>query len=644
MAVNLTDIQREIRRFSEELIQRQEPDGTWRFCFENGITLDACIIILLRTLNQDREELIRQLHDRILAAQQPEGCWRWYHDDGEGHLSATVEAYYALLFSGYSRPEDEPLQRAKRYILERGGISQASSLLTKAILAATGQRAWPSSLSLIPIEILLLPESFPLNLYDFSGYSRVHLVPLLILAERNFRARSTRTPDLSELFVESQSVDDDRLIPSRESREPLEQIQSALGHLIGTPRRIRQAAVNKAEHYLLERIESDGTLYTYASCTVLMVFALLALGYEPQHPVIQHAVEGLSNMKFTVDGSGFGESGFDYVTIQNSPSTVWDTALISYALQEAGVPSSHSAVRRAAAYLRDRQHQRPGDWQIHNPGILPGGWGFSETNTFVPDVDDTTAALRALYPMHADDPATLDAWNRGLNWVWSMQNNNGGWPAFEKNTNKEMLTWLAIEGAKSAATDPSEADLTGRTLEYLGNFAKLGVRHDWVARGADWLLSHQQEDGSWYGRWGICYIYGTWAALTGFMAVGMPADHPAIVKGADWLGSIQNADGGWGESCRSDQVRRYVPLRASTSSQTAWALDALIAVHAQPTPEIERGVARLLDLLHEKGWPSTYPTGAGLPGYFYTHYHSYRYIWPLLALAHYVNKYGDGAP
>lgn len=643
MAQNIADIRREIHRLSEELIQRQEADGTWRFCFENGITLDACTIILFRTLNADREELIRQLHDRILAAQQPEGGWRWYRDDGEGHLSATVEAYYALLFSGYSRPEDEALQRAKRYILERGGIGQANSLLTKAILAATGQRAWPSSLSLIPIEILLLPESFPLNFYDFSGYSRVHLVPLLIMAERNFRARSARTPDLSELFLGDRGSEGEALPLSRESRELLEQFQSALGHLVGTPRRIRQAAIHKAEQYLLDRIESDGTLYTYASCTVLMIFALLALGYEPQHPVIQRAVEGLAHMKFTMDGdSGLGESG--YTTIQNSPSTVWDTALISYALQEAGVPPSHAAVRRAADYLRERQHRKPGDWQIHNPGIVPGGWGFSETNTFVPDVDDTTAALRALYALHADDPAALDAWNRGLNWIWSMQNDDGGWPAFEKNTDKVMLTWLAIEGAKSAATDPSEADLTGRTLEYLGNYAKLGVRHDWVARGADWLLSHQQEDGSWYGRWGICYIYGTWAALTGLMAVGMPADHPSIAKSADWLRSIQNADGGWGESCRSDQVKRYVPLRASTPSQTAWALDALIAVNDRPTPELERGAAHLLELLHEDDWPSSYPTGAGLPGYFYVHYHSYRYIWPLLALSHYVKKYGDESP
>ncbi|WP_084011689.1 squalene--hopene cyclase [Paenibacillus kribbensis] len=632
MGQNITGIREEIRRLSGELIQWQQPDGTWRFCFENGTMLDAYAIILFRTLNAENEDLIRGLHDRILAAQQPEGCWRWYKDEEGGNLSATVEAYYALLYSGYSQPKDESVQRAKQYILDRGGIGKAASLLTRTLLAATGQRKWPASLSLIPIEMLLLPSSLPLSFFDFSAYSRVHLVPLLIMADRDFSVKTAHTPDLSELYTNRSPAEEPL---SRKNRELLKYIQSALGHLVGTPQRIHQAAVKKAEQYMLERIEGDGTLYTYASSTVLMVFALLALGYDPQHPVITHAVDGLSAMCCKTGG---------YTTIQNSPSTVWDTALLAYALQEAGMSAGHPAMQKAAAYLRSKQHRKAGDWRIHNPGAAPGGWGFSDTNTIIPDVDDSTAALRAIHSLSEHDPAYLESWNRGLNWVISMQNDDGGWPAFEKNTNKEMLTWLAIEGAKSAATDPSEADLTGRALEYLGNFAKLGVRHGFIQRGADWLTSHQQPDGSWYGHWGICYIYGTWAALTGLKAVGLPSDHAAVTKGTDWLLAIQNADGGWGESCRSDQVDRYVPLYASTPSQTAWALDALIAVHDRPTPEIERGAARLIELLHEDGWANAYPTGAGLPGYFYVHYHSYRYIWPLLALGHYVKKYGDIFP
>ncbi|MNZ97931.1 Sporulenol synthase [compost metagenome] len=222
-----------------------------------------------------------------------------------------------------------------------------------------------------------------------------------------------------------------------------------------------------------------------------------------------------------------------------------------------------------------------------------------------------------------------------------MQNNDGGWPAFEKNTDKVFLTWLAIDGAKSAATDPSEADLTGRTLEYLGGFAGLDIRHDRIKRGASWLIKHQEKDGSWYGRWGICYIYGTWAALTGLKAVGLSSEHETVKKGAKWLLSIQNPDGGWGESCRSDRLQLYWPLGESTPSQTAWALDALIAVHQKPTSAMQKGVQRLMTALHEDKWTSAYPTGAGLPGSFYIHYHSYRHIWPLLALSHYREKYGE---
>jgi sporulenol synthase len=220
-----------------------------------------------------------------------------------------------------------------------------------------------------------------------------------------------------------------------------------------------------------------------------------------------------------------------------------------------------------------------------------------------------------------------------------MQNDDGGWPAFEKNTDQELLTLLPLQEAKSAAIDPSTADLTGRTLEFLGNSAGLGIRHTFIRKGTDWLIDRQQSDGSWYGRWGICYIYGTWAALTGLTSVGVQPGNSAVHNGTRWLLSIQNADGGWGESCKSDRIMHYTPLGASTPSQTAWALDALIAVHASPIPEMNKGVQRLTSLLHEQNWCTEYPTGAGLPGMFYSHYHSYRYIWPLLALSHFRNKY-----
>jgi len=385
---------------------------------------------------------------------------------------------------------------------------------------------------------------------------------------------------------------------------------------------------------MLERIESDGTLYSYATSTLLMILALLSLGYDKRHRTVMAAVQGLLSMVWH-----FNENGTAH--LQNSPSTTWDTALLSYAMQRAGVAPEHPAVRKANAYLLGKQQSRLGDWSRRVANPVAGGWGFSESNTINPDVDDSTAALRAIRPTALREPAFQDAWNRGLYWVLSMQNDDGGWPAFERGVDNELFTLLPIEGARAAAIDPSIADLTGRALEFLGNAAGFGGRHAFMRRGAAWLAKHQEADGSWYGRWGICYIYGTWAAVTGLAAAGADRGDPSVSKAVRWLLGIQNNDGGWGESCASDRVNRYVPLGASTPSHTAWALDALIAVHPKPSPAIDQGIRQLIALLHRDrdDWTVRYPTGAGLPGSFYIDYHSYRYIWPLIALGNYVAKY-----
>jgi sporulenol synthase len=626
-----------VGRLSESLSRMQSDDGSWRFCYENAVLTDAYMIIALRTLEIADEPLIRQLRDRLLATQYADGAWRAYPDEREGNLSATVECYYALLYSGYSRAADPPLVKARAFILAKGGIQQIGGLLTKVMLASTGQYPWPRSLK-IPLEFLLLPSQFPLSIFDFSGYARVHMIPALLLADRRFSLRTKTSPDLSELAGDRSREPPSWFDPGlgrdhpRELQSLLEQIGKGIERLAGLPSQLHEEAVRRAERYMLERIESDGTLYSYATSTFLMILALLAIGYDKRHAVIRNAVQGLRAMVCR---------GAQPIFLQNAPSTVWDTALLSSALQEAGADANSPMIRRANAYLLAKQHRKPGDWLVHNPSAVPGGWGFSNTNTINPDVDDTTAALRAIKRQAGADPAYREAWNRGLHWLLSMQNDDGGWPAFEKNTDRQILVLLPLREAKSSAIDPSTSDLTGRTLEFLGNYAGLGMGHAFIRRGADWLIGHQEKDGSWYGRWGVCYIYGTWAALTGLAAAGIRADHPAVRAGAQWLTDIQQADGGWGESCDSDRQMRYIPLEESTPSQTAWALDALIAVHEAPTPTIDRGIRRLIGLLQEESRFAAYPTGAGLPGIFYSHYYSYRYIWPLFALAHYKSKYSS---
>jgi sporulenol synthase len=615
----------------EELIQtlqsEQSNDGSWRYCFESGPMTDAYTIILLRSLENDQEEwLIQQLVNRLLHKQEKNGAWKLYHDEQEGNLSATVEAYFALLYSGYVERQSENLKQAKTFIIKQGGLTNTSNF-TKIILALTGQIPWPKHLQL-PIELILLPRTSPINFYDLVGYTRVHFAAMLISSNLNFKLKTSRTPDLSDMVLER--FPNDTEFDSEEARFIVSTVKDEIKKLLELPKRLRDSALKKAEKFIIERIEPNGLLFSYVSSTIYMVFAFLALGYSKNHRLIRNAINGIKNQVCLTT---------TFLHIENSPSTIWDTALITHALLNSGVSESDEMIKQSSQYLLLRQHLIYGDWAFNNPNTVPGGWGFSDINTFIPDIDDTTASLRALKQTVSEHPQYRNSWNRGLDWVLSMQNNDGGWAAFEKNTDKKLLKYFPFDAAGRSVIDPSTTDLTGRTLEYLGTGANLLLPHPQLEKGSQWLQRNQEDDGSWYGRWGICYIYGTWAAITGMKAIGMDSNHFSIKKGIDWLLSIQNEDGGWGESCYSDIRNKYVPLHASTPSQTAWALDALIAAYDKPTEAIHNGIAYLLENIYQNHWTINYPTGAGLPGGFYIHYHSYKYIWPLLTLSNYRNKY-----
>jgi sporulenol synthase len=615
----------EMSRLVATVKREQAPDGSWRYPFETGISTDAYMIILLRTLERNDEDLIRKLAERIESRQEDNGAWKLFYDEGEGNVTTTVEAYYALLYSGYRKKTDPRMQAAKQRILEMGGIENVH-MFAKFMLAMTGQYRWPKFFP-IPVEFLLLPPSFPLHFFDISVQGRANLTPLLILTDNKYYRKTRKSPDLSDLF--QSRADSGEKWGLRADRSFLSYLKQSL---IGLPKQIHTVAKQRAVQYMLQHLEADGTFYSYFSSTFLMIFALLSLGYPKDHPIIVKAVDGLKTFRCSING---------HTHMQYTTATVWNTALASYALQEAGVPPSDAAIEKANRYLLSRQHNRYGDWAVHNPYSLPGGWGFSDINTINPDVDDTTASLRAIYSQASKNTLFRHAWDRGLRWLLSMQNDDGGYGAFEKNVNKRLFHYLPIQGAEFLLTDPSTADLTGRTLEFFGAFANLTKDHPAIARGIKWLIDHQEKNGSWYGRWGICYIYGTWAAVTGMIAAGVPPTHHAIQKAAKWLLSIQNRDGGWGESCKSDSAKTYVPLRASTAIHTAWALDALIAAFDQPIPEIQAGIQFLLQSIKKEDWTASYPTGQGMAGGFYIRYHSYRHVFPLLTLSHYEKKFGS---
>ncbi|MDQ0257430.1 sporulenol synthase [Evansella vedderi] len=594
-----------------ELKAAQHPDGTWRFPCENGPMTDAYMIIILRTLNITKEEtFIKKLTNRLLATQSTNGSWKLYKDEKEGNLSATVEAYTALLFSGYAHKDDENIKRAETFILRKGGLKK-SHVFTKFMLALNGLYPWPTIFP-IPLSLLWLPRFSPVNFYDLTSYVKTHFAAVLIAAHHRFSIRCRNTPNLMHLIKENKV------------KKRLQRQQKATNSK-GNPlnfflKRMKQKGIRRAEKYLIDRVEADGTLGSYASATFLMIYSLLAIGYSPESQMVQRAIEGTKRLAAEVNS---------LIHIQNAASTLWDTSLIAYALDRTGEAASRLSVKKGASYLVERQ-------QLFQRGsMLFGTWGFSENNSFHPDVDDTQAALRVMAPFIFFRKKYKRAWKMGVDWLLAMQKRNGGWGSFEQKEPRRWITMLPIENIKDTAIDPATADLTGRTLEFLGTYVKMNKGNKKIDAAINWLLKNQEKNGSWYGRWGVCYIYGTWAAVTGLRAVGVPADHPAVVRAKNWLLSIQNNDGSWGESCSSDIKKTFIPLGEGTPTHTAWALDALISIEAEPTPEIQKGMEFLLE---ERG-DRNYPTGGGLPGNFYINYHSYKVIWPLLTLSNYANKY-----
>lgn len=611
-----------IYSFVDKLKNTQNSDGSWKYCFEGGLMTDAFMIITLRALDSKNEEsLIKNLSERLLLTQSKEGTWKAYPDEEDGNLSATIQAYCALLFSGFVSQDHPALKKAEQFIKEKGGLNNAH-FMTKWMLAVNGLYPWPT-LFYVPMTFLLIPASFPFNFYQFSAYARIHFIPMMVAANKKFTLKSAYTPVLSHLYRQPSPQ---HLLNQYRSRSLF---MNDMKKLLSLPEYLHRLGYQRAERYMLKRIEEDGTLYSYASATFFMIFALLSLGYSKNSPTIVNAINGLKQLVST---------SCNGIHIENSTSTVWDTALLSYALQEAKVSNQEKIIQQANSFLLSKQHTKKGDWKIHNPNVAPGGWGFSHNNTMIPDNDDTSAVLRAITRTAILNDRERNAWYRGVTYLLSMQNADGGWGAFEKNTDLELLTFIPLENAKDAAIDPSTPDLTGRTLEFLGTYAGLSKQHPSIKAAIKWLENNQERNGSWYGRWGVCYIYGTWAAVTGMIAVGVSANSPVIQKAIQWLESVQLDTGGWGESCISSIKKEYTPLLYSTPSQTAWALDALIQSNAYVKESVKKGIAHLLD---RSSFPQTalsYPTGIGLPGQFYIHYHSYNDIFPLLALAHYRKK------
>jgi len=619
------------------LLGAQRPDGHWCGELEGDTILESEYAIVLHFLGRLDDPQLAKLARYLRARQLPGGGWAIY-PGGPPEVSASVKAYLALKLAG-DDPDSPHLRRARERIRELGGIDACNSF-TKIYLALCGEYDWWRCPA-VPPEMILLPRWLYFNLYEISSWSRAIVVPLSVVwALRPVRPLPAGQ-GVAELRVETPARPAGRPGPSgADGHRP--RLGSAAhfwrgffllldrGLKLGEKMRLtplRRRALARAGEWIAERlVDSDG-LGAIFPPIVNTIFALRCLGYPQDHPLVAAQVAELERLGIEdKDGS---------LRIQPCFSSVWDTALAVHALADSGLSARDPALARALRWLLEREIRQGGDWSVKAPGAAPGGWCFEYRNPFYPDCDDTAEVLTAL--AGSGSAAGEPAVRRGAAWLLAMQNADGGWGAFDRACDKEILTYVPFAD-HNALLDPSTADVTGRVLDCLGRLG-MGAAQPEVARGLAWLRAQQEEDGSWYGRWGCNYIYGTWLALRGLARYGEIAREPWCRKAAAWVVSCQNPDGGWGESPLSYDDPSQKGRGESTAAQTAWALMALFGAGMVEGAVVERGIEFLVRAQRRDGsWRDEPWTATGFPRVFYLRYHLYATYFPLMALAEYQRE------
>jgi len=568
----------------------------------------------------------RKAVNHIFSMQLPDGGWNIYHG-GPPEVNATIKAYLALKLAGVP-VTDSRMLKAREVALNFGGVPRMNTF-SKLYLALLGLFPW-KHVPTIPCEILLIGKWFHVNFWEMSSWSRSMLVPLSII--NHFKP--TRRPGnitLDELYPEGIHERDLALAPDTEffTWRNLFLWLDGLHKFVedNKLRPFRKRALKAAEKWMLERFEGSNGLAAIFPAMLNSLIALKALGYPDNHPQVVRAEMELKNLEHETA---------DSVRIEPCLSPVWDTAIVAIALRESGLPEDHPALTQAAEWLMTKEIRFRGDWQYKNPvDVEPSGWVFEFENKWNPDVDDTAMVLLALRLIPTSDKAKRDeCLARAIKWMMTFQCRDGGWAAFDKDCTKGILEKVPFAD-HNAMLDPTCADIAARILELLG---KEGVdRNDpQVQKGLDFLRSQQEKDGSWYGRWGVNYIYGTWQALRGLRAFDWDMSEPWLQKARLWMESVQRPDGGWGERCNTYDDPVFKGQGPSTPSQTAWAVMALCAFDDPHNPSLIRGIEHLAATQNPDGsWSEAETTGTGFPKVFYLKYDMYRNSWPLLALATY---------
>ncbi len=619
-----------IRRSQDYLFSIQKPEGYW----VGELMVDSTLVsdtIAYHHWNGKIDAVWQEKAvNHIFSMQLTDGGWNIYYG-GPSEVNATIKAYLALKLAGV--PATDPrMLRARQIALSLGGVPRMNTF-SKLYLALLGLFPW-KYVPTIPCEVLLIGKWFHVNFWEMSNWSRGMLVPLAIINHYRPTRRPRNGVTLNELYPAGLNERDLALPPDPERvtwrnfflwLDRLHKFAEWFAAYNIHP--FRRLALRKAEKWMLERFEGSDGLAAIFPAMLNALIALKALGYPDDHPQVRRAEHELKKLEHETE---------DSVRIEPCFSPVWDTAIVLMCLRESGVPEDDPRIKQAAEWLMTKEIRFRGDWQYKNPAnVEPSGWVFEYNNKWNPDVDDTAMVLLALRQVATDNPSKRDeCFQRGLKWMMTFQCKDGGWAAFDKDCTKNMLEKVPFAD-HNAMLDPECADITARILELLG-YEGWDRSHPQIKNALAYVREQQEEDGSWYGRWGVNYIYGTWQVLRGLWALGLDMQQPWLQKARRWLESVQHGDGGWGERCNTYDDPVFKGQGPSTASQTAWAVMGLCTFGDPQAPALKRGVEYLINKQNPDGsWTEHETTGTGFPKVFYLKYDMYRNAWPLLALTTY---------
>jgi len=620
-------LEKAIERGANHLLSLQADQGYWQGELEADSTLESDYIYYLHILGKADPERIAKLANYVRQRQLPDGGWSIY-PGGPSELNATCKAYFALKLAGDS-PYAPNLVRAREMVHRLGGLEHSNSYV-RFYLALVGAVSWDLVPS-IPPELMLIPHWFIFNIYEMSSWTRGIVIPMAILSSLRPNWRLPEHAHVDELFKDPErktaALDwSDQLLSWKNVFLAVDRGFKLYEKFPWKP--FRQRAIREAKSWMLNHIERTEGLAAIYPSMMNSIFTLMAFGHGPDDPLTFREIKEFS--RFEIE---------DEETIRMQPcvSPVWDTCIAMVALEEAGLPPDHPALVKAANWILSKQVLGPGDWQVKNKDAEPGGWAFEFRNDFYPDVDDTAFVLMALQRVKYPEPARMEAaMRRGIQWLLSMQNRDGGWGAFDRDNNRKFLCNIPFAD-HNAMIDPSTADVTARVVECLGRYG-WSAEHSVIQRAVKFLLQDQSKDGSWFGRWGVNYTYGTSGVLRALETVSL-ATREFCKRAVSWLRSVQKVDGSFGESLLSYDVPSTKGQGTSTASQTAWGLIGLLASAGTEDPAVAKAVAYLVHRQEADGsWSEPEFTGTGFPGVFYLKYHLYRNSFPVYALARYSNQ------